>query len=99
MPNPFHFRSAINQLTRLAALPNPAHVRLRALSAMAAHLSPANPRRELLQRMLRDANQYEFARHQLRDLYDRANPLTLQPTRIHPQAEEEELPEEADDPL
>ena len=99
MPNPFHFRSALNQLARLAARPNPAHVRLRAVSALAEQLSPANPRHGLIQRMLQAANPYEFARHQLRDLYDRADPLTPQPTRIHPHAEEEELTEEADDPL
>ena len=70
--NPFHYRATIDRLARLAAKPNPSYVRVHAACALANELSPANPRRDLIRRMLEIANPVEHARHKLRDLYDRA---------------------------
>ena len=99
MPNPFHFRSALNQLARLAAESYPAHIRFRAASALVSELSPANPQHELVQRMLQATNPYEFARHQLRDLYDNAHPTIPDQTTDSLLSEEEQPSEQDDDPL
>ena len=113
--NPFHYRATIDRLARLAAKPNPSYVRVHAACALANELSPANPRRDLIRRMLEIANPVEQARHKLRDLYDHASASLSPPSggRCHgvacpaldagteggPLPTEDELPEEDDDPL
>ena len=62
--NPFHYRATIDRLARLAAKPNPSYVRVHAACALANELSPANPRRDLIRRMLEIANPVEQARPQ-----------------------------------
>ena len=113
--NPFHYRATINRLARLADAPNPSYVRLPAACALVRELSPANPRRDLIQHMLEIANPFEHARHKLRDLYDRASASFSPPSggRCHgvacpaldagteggPLLQEDEPTEEDDDPL
>ena len=102
MPNPFHYRSIIQRLAGLADASNPAHVSLAAAATLARELSPANPRRESIQRLLRDADPFAFARHKLRDLYDRAEPLGPEPAQdpleADPLPSDDEPLEEDDDP-
>ncbi len=100
MPSPFYYRRVLDRLARLADVPNPPHVQVRAAIALAGELSPANPRRELIRQMLETANPYEFARHKLRDLYDQPDPSVPASERgPAPLLQEEESPEEDDDPL
>lgn len=101
MPNPFHYRAVLNRLARLSDAPNPAHVQLAAAGALAKELTPGTDRAELAQRMLHDANPFEFARHQLRDLYDGPGPLcpVLADAPDATRLEEEETLDEDDDPL
>ncbi len=75
MPNPYHYRSVINRLTRLADAPNPAYIQLRAVTALLRELSPTNPRSTANNQMLQSVDPYDYARHKLRDLYDHAAPL------------------------
>lgn len=101
MPNPFHYRSVLNQLARLAEAPNPAHVRVAAAASLATELAPGTARARVAQRMLQVANPFEFARHQLRDLYDGPGPLCPVPSDMADAAcpEEEETLDEPEDPL
>ena len=97
MPNPFHHRAAIERLVRLSERPNPGHVRLAAVIKLIKATCPGNPGNQLLL----EAHPYEFARHKLRDLYDRAEPLVVTQSHaaIDAGSDEEESPEEAEDPL
>ena len=104
--NPFRYRATLDRLTRLADRPNPAHVRLSAACALVDELSPHNPRRDHVRRLLDFANPYEQARHKLRDLYDRSDSLLPPPSgggRCLVETEggcpEDGLPAEDDDPL
>ena len=102
--NPFRYRATIDRLARLAERPNPAHVRVSAAGALVAELSPINPRRDLVRRLLEFANPFEHARHKLRDLYDSPSPPASGGGRCHGVTEgglptEDALPTEDDDPL
>ena len=99
MPNPYHCRSVINRLVRLSEATNPAHVRLRSVIALIRELSPSNPNRAMNDQMLQSVDVFVFARHQLRDLYDRAHPLDHGQTAESTLTMVEEAPEEDDDPL
>lgn len=101
MPNPFHYRAVLNRLATLTDAPNPAHVRVAAAVALTHELAPGTHRAQLAQRLLQDANPFEVARHQLRDLYDRPGPLCLVPSDPADAAslEEEEILDESEDPL
>ena len=99
MPNPYRYRSVLNRLARLTDASHPAHVRVDAAVTLAKELSPANPRCDLIRQMLQAVDPYEFARHSLRDLYDRAVPLVHEQSAESAQPPEEAAPEEDDDPL
>ncbi len=99
MPNPFHFRARIDRLARLAGPENPSYIAVRAVCALVRELSPANPRRDQIQQMLRTADPFAFASHKLRDLYDRADSQSFVPSHDAPIPQEEEPAEEDDDPL
>ncbi len=101
MPNPFHYRTVINRYAQLASDPHPPHVQVAAASALAHELMPGTQRARLAQQMLNEANPYEYARHKLRDLYDRADPAILLPTESTDAItlQDEESPEEDTDPL
>ena len=111
MPNPYHFRARINRLTTPS---NAGYVRLRAVSAILRELSPANPRAAINNQMLQAVDSYDFARHQLRDLYDNASPhlnvapakagavpaqLEVAPAQAGAVPTQEESTEEDEDPL
>ena len=97
MANPFYHRAVVDRLLRLSEKPNPAHVRLAAVIKLIRATMPGNP----VNQLLLEAHPYEFARHKLRDLYDRSD----QPVTAKSQAdtaagpEEEEPAEEPEDPL
>ena len=101
MPNPFYYRSVLNNLARRADAPYPPHVRVAAACALARELTPGTERARLAQQMLAAANPYEHARHLLRDLYDRGDSLSLpsfdaaDPTTT----QQDDAAEEDDDPL
>ena len=97
MPNPFHHRAAIDRLLRLSDKPNPAHVRLAAVIKLINATRPGNPGNQLLL----EAHPYEFARHKLRDLYDRSDSAvgTRTSVTIDVASEDEESIEESDAPL
>ena len=101
MPNPFFFRAAMYRLSRLAGPQNPPHVRLAATARLARVLMADTPRARLAQQLLQQANPFEFARHKLRDLYDRADSLCPEPSGAvgAPRFEEEEPLDESEDPL
>ena len=84
MPNPYHYRSAINRLTRLTGPSHPGYIRLRAVTALLRELSPANPRAAANNRMLQAVDSYDLARHQLRDLYDHADPAKTSESSFPP---------------
>ncbi|MXX31971.1 MAG: hypothetical protein F4066_00650 [Chloroflexi bacterium] len=73
MPNAFHYANTLHRIARLAGGAHPPHVRLRAALVLVDELSPNSPRRDVVSRMLLEANPFELARHKLRDLYDRAD--------------------------
>ncbi len=104
MPNPFHYRATLQRLARLSAPPHPPHVCVVAAIALATEFSPANPRHQLVQRLLQAAHPYEFARHQLRDLYDRpksvepVEPVEAAPEPAPVRLPDQEAPEDDDDP-
>ena len=97
MPNPFYHRAAIDRLVRLSERPNPGHVRLAAVIKLIKATMPGNPGNQLLL----EAHPYEFARHKLRDLYDRPELVGTSRVRVATDAtsEDEETSEEAEDPL
>ena len=101
MPNPFFFRAAMNRLSRLAGAQNPPAVRLAATVRLARVLMTDTPRARLAQQLLQQANPFEFARHKLRELYDRADSPYPEPCggADAPRLEEEEPLDEAEDPL
>ena len=109
MPNPYRYRAVINRLASLADAPNPGHVQVAAAATLARELSPANPRRALIQQMLHAVDAFEYARHKLRDLYDHAAPATdlVAPRAACPaldagagaDLQDDESLEEDDDPL
>ena len=101
MPNPFHYRAVIDRLARCADAPNPPHVQVAAACALARELTPGTTRARIAQDMLGVASPVEYARHKLRDLYDRAAPLIVLPVDaagpiVDP---EEEAAEDDADPL
>ena len=101
MPTPLHYRATVHRLACLADPSKPAYVSVAAAGALARILSPANPRRRIIQQMLQAADAFELARHKLRDLYDR-EPIVLiseQGPACDARIEEEEPSEEDDDPL
>ena len=108
MRNPYHYRAQIDRLWRRSAAHNPNHIRLKALGAIVRELFVPNDRAQLNYRMYLATDPFDVARHQLRDLYDRACPTVLasedtcRPTLppgegSHVLIEEETL-EEDDDP-
>ena len=101
MPNPFHYRAVINRLARLTDAPYPPHVQVAAAVALSNELTPGSDRARLAQRLLMQANPFEFARHQLRDLYDRHGPISPHPAEQADDdcPEEQETPDEPEDPL
>ena len=101
MPNPFFFRAAINRLSRLTGPQNPPDLRLAATVRLARALMTDTPRARLAQQLLQQANPFEFARHKLRDLYDRADSPCPEPCDKADAArlEEEEPLDEPEDPL
>ena len=108
MPNPFHFRAKIDRLWRRSGDHNPGYIRLKALNAIVRELFAPTERARLNYQMLLATDPYDVARHQLRDLYDRASPSLSPPAsgggRCHGATEggalsADESPEEDDDPL
>ncbi len=99
MPNPYHYRTVVNRLWRIATGPQPGYIRLRALDKLAPDFTPGHPRFAIAQQMLRDVDPYEYARHLLRDLYDRTAPLARAPNSDLTLLDEQEPSEEDDDPL
>ena len=77
MKNPFYYRSTINRLNQLMGPANPGHVRLRAVTRLLRELSPQSPGSAENVRTLRAIDAFEFARHKLRDLYDRPDSMVL----------------------
>ena len=102
MPTAIYYRAFVNRLAHLADARNPAHICVTAAGLMVRELSPANPRRELVQRLLREADPFELARHKLRDLYDgsEASPVPASERRPAPSCllQEDEPLEDDDDP-
>ena len=85
MKNPFYYRSTINRLNQLMGPANPGHVRLRAVTRLLRELSPQSPGSAENVRTLRAIDAFEFARHKLRDLYDRPDshvPSPLEPEPV-----------------
>ena len=104
MKNPFYYRSTINRLNQLMGPANPGHVRLRAVTRLLRELSPQSPGSAENVRTLRAIDAFEFARHKLRDLYDRPDSMVLALEPAPGLSEdlapsEEDQPEEDDDPL
>ena len=108
MPNPFHYRSTIDRLTRLTGPSHPGYIRLRAVNALLRELSPANPQSAANNQMLQAVDSWDLARHKLRDLYDRDDLTKTSPLgggaphlcgAEGAALTEEESPEEDDDPL
>ncbi|MXX32474.1 MAG: hypothetical protein F4Z51_09670 [Chloroflexi bacterium] len=106
MPTAIYYRSFLNRLAHLAGAPNPPHVQVVAAGILADELSPANPRRNEVQRLLREADPYDVAAHKLRDLHDHADPTETSgeapPVPVPAQGpdSQEDAPEDEDaDPL
>ena len=97
MPNPFYHRAVVDRLIRLSERPNPGYVRLAAVIKLIKATMPGSPGSQLL----REARPYEYARHKLRDLYDRAESAVPSQSRVAlvDGPDEEETPEESEDPL
>ncbi|MYF21874.1 MAG: hypothetical protein F4209_03860 [Chloroflexi bacterium] len=106
MPTAIYYRSVLNRLTHLAGAPNPPHVQVVAAGILATELSPANPRRDEVQRLLREADPYDLAAHKLRDLHDHADPAEaviedppVPAPAPGPASQEDALEDEDADPL
>ena len=108
MPNPYHYRAKIDRLWRRSGDHNPGYIRLKALDAIVRELFAPTERARLNYQMLLATDPYDVARHQLRDLYDRADLFPSPPAsggeRCHEVTEggspqDEESSEEDDDPL
>lgn len=101
MPNPFHYRAVLERLARCADAPNPPHVQVAAAGALARELTPGTQRARIAQELLSAASPAEYARHKLRDLYDRAAQLILLPVEATDPTTnlEEDASEEDPDPL
>ena len=104
MPNPFHYRAAIDNLWRRANGNAPAYRRLNALDAIVRELFAPNDRARLNYQTYLATDPFDVARHKLRDIYD--HPALLLPLPLGegwgegPHAlPEEESPDEDDDPL
>jgi hypothetical protein len=72
MPNPYHFRARIDRLWRRSQVLNPGYIRLKALNAIVREVFAPTERARLNQELYFATDPYDVARHQLRDLYDRA---------------------------
>ena len=72
MPNPFHYRAAIDNLWRRANGNAPAYRRLNALDAIVRELFAPNDRARLNYQTYLATDPFDVARHKLRDLYDHA---------------------------
>ena len=79
MPNPYHLRARIDRLWRRSGAHNPGYIRLKALNAIVRELFAPNERARLNHAMYFATDPYDVARHHLRDLYDRADPLPSPP--------------------
>ena len=73
MPNPYHYRAKIDRLWRRSGDHNPGYIRIKALDAIVRELFAPNERARLNHEMYFATDLYDVARHQLRDLYDRAD--------------------------
>ena len=74
MPNPFHYRAAIDNLWRRANGNAPAYRRLNALDAIVRELFAPNDRARLNYQTYLATDPFDVARHKLRDLYDHSEP-------------------------
>ena len=74
MPNPYYFRSVVDRLWRIANGTHPGDVSVRTVNNLIKAFPPGVSRYAAAQQMLRAVDAYEYARHLLRDLYDRASP-------------------------
>ena len=104
MPNPYYFRSVVDRLWRIANGTHPGDVPARAVNALIKEFPPDAHRYAVARQMLHAVDAYEYARHLLRDLYDRPGslcpPLPLgEGWGEGPPALEDEPPDEDDDPL
>jgi len=111
MPNPFHYRAAIDNLWRRANSNAPAYRRLNALDAMVRELFAPTDRARLNYQRYLATDPFDVARHKLRDLYDQDAPQHFERDHDAPQLfeaapaqagaahPEEESPDEDDDPL
>ena len=106
MPNPYHFRARIDRLWRRSEAHNPGYIRLKALDAIMREMFAPTERARLNYETYLATDPYDVARHQLRDLYDRADLFPSPPAERGemPKAEGgspqgEESPEQEDDPL
>ncbi len=79
MPNPYHYRAKIDRLWRRSGDHNPGYIRLKALNAIVRELFAPTERARLNQELYFATDPYDVARHQLRDLYDRADLLPSPP--------------------
>ena len=107
MPNRFHFRARIDRLWRRSGAHNPGYVRLKALNTIIREMFAPTERARLNHQLYFATDPYDVARHQLRDLYDRASPSLSPPAggggRCHGVTEggspqDDESLEEDDDP-
>ena len=74
MPNPYYFRTVVDRLWRIANGTHPGDVSVRTVNNLIKAFPPGVSRYAAAQQMLRAVDAYEYARHLLRDLYDRASP-------------------------
>ena len=79
MPNPYHFRAAMDRLWRRANGPVPAYKQLDALDALVREMFAPNERARRNHRLYLATDPFDVARHLLRDLYDRADPSSSPP--------------------